>query len=146
MISYNIFIKLIFHLYSENKINVRSLFLNEAVLIKCKTRLKWIINNIFFGLSSSMVPKVSVWFISTLIYSNISYVNQFELKAVLAKTLSFITRLKACNKWHCERNSNMYAFKNRRYNEMVFLSIRKNFIIKPQKRMRINLYFYGLPS
>lgn len=139
MISY-IFIKLIFHLYSENKINVRSLFLNEAVLIKCKTRLKWIINNIFFGLSSS------ISFISTLIYSNISYVNQFELKVVLAKTLSFITRLKACNKWHCERNSNMYAFKNRRYNEMVFLSIRKNFIIKPQKRMRINLYFYGLPS
>ena len=31
-------------------------------------------------------------------------------------------------------------------NEMVFLSIRMNFIIKPQKRMRINLYSYGLPS
>ena len=44
-ISYSIFIKLIFHLYSENKINVRSLFLNEAVLIKCKTVLKWITNN-----------------------------------------------------------------------------------------------------
>lgn len=39
--------KLIFHLYSENKINVRSLFLNEAVLIKYKIRLKWIINNIY---------------------------------------------------------------------------------------------------
>ena len=40
----------------------------------------------------------------------------------------------------------MYAFKNRRYNEMVFLSTRMNFTIKPQKIMRINLYFYGLPS
>lgn len=51
MISYKIFIELIFHLYSENKINVRSLLLNEAVLIKCKIRLKWVINAIYSGLS-----------------------------------------------------------------------------------------------
>lgn len=77
-----------------------------------------------------MVPKVSVWFISTLIYSNISYVNQFELKAVLAKTLSFITELKACATNGTVREiAKCMHFKNRRYNEIMFLSIRTNLSI-----------------